>query len=690
MRKVLLRHHTLLALFLASSLLSCQSKCLPPATMQQQVATSYSTKQSTSTATPRPSPKLGSGTLKKLLTWGLLCTGTAAASPNLMPTEVPPQTANVASLFAYEVPVDQLFHFPADSSFTLQAHLQGENYLPDWLTFNEARNTLFGYPKEDDMGNYDLALTASDTAGTTSSNHFTLQVNAKAQEDNNTTSYTTAGMTGSLTLLLAALYGYKNYHQSLARLMNKFRGKKDEVTTGSTPSTENQMALTSLSSLHEPTVPLPTALRSISQFSSTSMMSLSTLMLHPHNVNVEAVDRVGVTAEWCSPKVVLVHTPSIEEFLAVIYPRAALYERAFDVRQAATEHKYFRGLLEKSGAKVYNIIDLFLKDAVDKNFNFIEGAALEELRTLARRTLRIQHDFEIEHNFSYKAYKKSIIKNLSPDALLKILLLQPTIYLAKERINTKLSARYELAPLMNIMFLRDQLITTKKGIVLGRMNSPQRSHETKLIKFALKKLGITPIYEVTEPGRLEGGDLIMAGDTAFIGQGLRTSAAGVKQLLANQVFGTPYVAVVKDPWQNQQEMHLDTYFNIMDKRLAVLSEWRLKGYNPTEKTTMPTLVDVYQKGEKGYSPFKTNLMFYDYLTSVLNFQVLPVSQEDQALYGINFLTIGPKRIIGVEGVSKEYKQRLEKANVEATWVNFDAVTGAYGAAHCITQPIVRA
>jgi len=76
------------------------------------------------------------------------------------------------------------------------------------------------------------------------------------------------------------------------------------------------------------------------------------------------------------------------------------------------------------------------------------------------------------------------------------------------------------------------------------LNSVQRAPETKIIKFVLKKLGITPIYEVKGGGRLEGGDYFSAGEIAFIGQGLRTNAEGVKQLLENRVFGTPLVAVV--------------------------------------------------------------------------------------------------------------------------------------------------
>lgn len=72
-------------------------------------------------------------------------------------------------------------------------------------------------------------------------------------------------------------------------------------------------------------------------------------------------------------------------------------------------------------------------------------------------------------------------------------------------------------------FMRDQVITTPKGIVVGKMNSYQRRVETDIVRFALQKLNIKPILEIQGDGRLEGGDYIPAGEYVLIGQGLRTN-----------------------------------------------------------------------------------------------------------------------------------------------------------------------
>ena len=52
-----------------------------------------------------------------------------------------------------------------------------------------------------------------------------------------------------------------------------------------------------------------------------------------------------------------------------------------------------------------------------------------------------------------------------------------------------LNATYSFEPLSNLVYTRDQQITTCKGIVMGRLRSPQRNLEVSLMKFCLQKLG---------------------------------------------------------------------------------------------------------------------------------------------------------------------------------------------------------
>lgn len=401
-----------------------------------------------------------------------------------------------------------------------------------------------------------------------------------------------------------------------------------------------------------------------------------------------AEQEVGSPAEWAPPKIVLMHTPGIEQFFGVIQPEAALYERGFNLERAAKQHNAFVSLLKEQGAKVHLVKEVLLEGTRGEAGDTIETPQTEDLRELAAKLLIVDGTASMASDSNV-----GNLRALSAESLVDIILLRPRVHVSETKTNTHRKATYEAAPLMNLMFLRDQLITTRQGIVLGRMHSPQREHEPLIIKFVLQKLGVKPIYEMlpsvpSQPeAYLEGGDFLSADNVSFIGQGLRTNPAAVHLLLNEKVFGTDYVAVVRDPWKNQQEMHLDTYFNIIDRDLAVLSEWRQTGYRGAQY--LPTLVDVYKlnAGKTAYV-YEKGLLFVKYLEE-LGFQIIPVTSEDQKRYGINFLTVGSRKILAVDGVSRAYKEMLRAHKVDATWMDFSAITGGYGAAHCITQPILR-
>lgn len=70
---------------------------------------------------------------------------------------------------------------------------------------------------------------------------------------------------------------------------------------------------------------------------------------------------------------------------------------------------------------------------------------------------------------------------------MRIILRQPIIRLSETQINTGLKAEYSENPVMNLFYTRDQLITTAKGIVIGRMNSPQREKGCDILQFCLEK-----------------------------------------------------------------------------------------------------------------------------------------------------------------------------------------------------------
>lgn len=192
------------------------------------------------------------------------------------------------------------------------------------------------------------------------------------------------------------------------------------------------------------------------------------------------------------------HTPRHELFMGILHPAAALYEKTFSPSLAAKEHKNYISLLKQQGIQVITIQELLLQGTLDENENVIEGQALNDLQQFAQKFLTydysaLQNPADIEEQ---EKYKKQIISSLYPKELYKIILEQPKVKIIKNDINTHFQAIYLTEPNTNLYFMRDQIITTPKGIVIGKMNSEQRKQENDILKFVLNKLKIKPLCEV--------------------------------------------------------------------------------------------------------------------------------------------------------------------------------------------------
>ncbi len=69
---------------------------------------------------------------------------------------------------------DDIIH---GDSLTISAALADGSALPDWLTFDALTGTFTGIPDNEQVGSYDIRITATDVAGTSASDVFTLTIN---------------------------------------------------------------------------------------------------------------------------------------------------------------------------------------------------------------------------------------------------------------------------------------------------------------------------------------------------------------------------------------------------------------------------------------------------------------------------------------------------------------------------------
>lgn len=380
-------------------------------------------------------------------------------------------------------------------------------------------------------------------------------------------------------------------------------------------------------------------------------------------------------AEWSKAAVILMHTPGQELFNGVIHPAAGLFEDYFDVDKAAAEHRNYIKMLQKNGIKVYTVRQI------------LEETGIDSLRALAGKLL--QYDVTTLDDDAAAAadrYKKDVIAKMSRADLIRCILLQPTVVLYKTNTNTGYEAQYVQNPLMNLYFTRDQSISTPRGHVICNMNSLQREPEADIISLCYAHLGLKPILRIQGEGRLEGGDYLPAGTLSFIGCGMRTNDEGIRQLMEADAFGHDTVVVVRDHKFWQMQMHLDTYFNIIDKDLCTLISSRLNAQKDDPEYVTCDLW-VRAPGTKKYTLLQKDRSFVEFLQD--HFEIIPIDSEDEMHYANNFLTIAPRHIMAVGGQSKALQQRFAIAGVKVEWIPLESLIDGYGAAHCMTQVLKR-
>lgn len=381
-------------------------------------------------------------------------------------------------------------------------------------------------------------------------------------------------------------------------------------------------------------------------------------------------------AEWSDACEILMHTPGPELFNGVIHPSAGLFEHYFDVEQAAAEHRGYIHLLEKNGIRVHTIEEILNETGIDT------------LRALAGKVLR--YDISAipgEDAEASELYREQTIREMSRGDLIRCILLQPTVKLSRTDNNTGYEAQYIQNPQMNLYFTRDQSITTPRGHIICRMNSSQRAPETDIIEVCYHHLGVDPVLRIAGEGRLEGGDYFPAGTISLIGCGMRTNREGIRQVMEADAFGHDTVVVVRDHKLWQMQMHLDTYFNIIDRDLCTMVRSRLEA-QPGEQEYVTCDIYARAAGEKEYRLITEDMPFVGFLREQ-GMQIIPIDPEDEMHYANNYLTISPRHIMAVGGQSEALQQRLRDAGVKVEWVPLESLIDGYGAAHCMTQVMNR-
>ncbi|MFG1999653.1 dimethylargininase [Spirillospora sp. NPDC048911] len=79
------------------------------------------------------------------------------------------------------------------------------------------------------------------------------------------------------------------------------------------------------------------------------------------------------------------------------------------------------------------------------------------------------------------------------------------------------------------VFVEDAVVVSGDLAVVGRSGAPERRGEAAAAEQVAVELGLR-IERVKEPGTLDGGDVLQAGDTVYAGRSARTNEEGICQL----------------------------------------------------------------------------------------------------------------------------------------------------------------
>ena len=409
-------------------------------------------------------------------------------------------------------------------------------------------------------------------------------------------------------------------------------------------------------------------------------------------------------SESTPAKTIIVHISKMESFICSLNPAASLYE---DVTDEDDIRKCFMDF--KNYLKTLNIKLITVEEALSLN--------KEELMSLAKESLNYYRETKFDKkkeeespikrkksiddylDYSGEEYKEKVLKKFSKKNLLNIILTRPTIklkHIEKDTFIEPTSIAFD--PLGNLVFCRDQQITTKKGVVIGNTRTTQRKFERVIMKQVFKNLKVNVIGEVND-GYLEGGDFFVAReDLSMIGFGLRTDIRGCNYLMEKDLLGTRFTALCYDENdEDQQRMHLDTYFNILNDKNAIVIDFDEVGKSEKKEKNIDRRVYYFDndkeakkiesdrdfiKNEVGeYKLIKIYDSFYKFLED-MNFNYIKVNNQEQKEYMINFLNIGNNTVISV---NKNLEEKVKGLGITVKYFDCQPILNMYGGMHCMTQ-----
>ena len=392
--------------------------------------------------------------------------------------------------------------------------------------------------------------------------------------------------------------------------------------------------------------------------------------------------------------------PGIEALLGQLLPKKkSLFFSYYEVLEARKEFKFLQSLVEKENIKFTRAKDAMaarLKKQEIPN----EPKSIKELEELllsrAGEYYETYRDQKVE-DFSHERIHGNIdeIYFQVKEDIRKILHYDLEAYgeISTIRLNYLLSLAHKL-PLANIFYGRDQSQALTRKLVLSTVKWEIREPEVEIFKEALLELGYQDSLVSIDRGTFEGGDIVMFGDTCFMGIGARTSMSAVRNLtkkigpllekekvqvigVVNQQHEDDADIYVVPTDEHMKLMHLDMFWIPLDPHLVLaygdeLDRRKIVRISFTEGGFVTEELGSFRQ-------FHANKAI----------EVIEVSKQEQENFATNLLNLGNKTVIVALSTNTRVIKELENRGFRVLSAELNKLVSGYGATHCLTAPIRR-
>ena len=209
----------------------------------------------------------------------------------------------------------------------------------------------------------------------------------------------------------------------------------------------------------------------------------------------------------------------------------------------------------------------------------------------------------------------------------------------------------------NQMFCADLFVMTPQGAILARPASTVRAGEERWVARQLAALGVPILKTLTGTATFEGADLMWLDETtAMISRGPRTNQAGIAQI-TDLLTDLGIETIAADiPYGT---MHFMGMLRIADRDLAI--GWPRRTPHAIVKLLL----------ERGY-----------------RVEFPPFDDRADSYRGINFVTLGPRRVLMVDGLP-DIQRWFEGLGIECLTTPTVELAKAAGNVGCLTGILHR-